>query len=252
MSAWVVGVVAGTVLALGVSTAAFAWATARISPALVLGSARGGTGSRFQGWQPLVLAVQGTLCCGLILIGIAAWNQLRERRAYDLGFDPGAVEIAGVDLPEPPYNSQEAVLRFVDGVRDSDRVVRDDLAVATSAPLAGEFIHAWMMRAEGPGLRSRRRDRHQHTPRLLELLLDRRSEVPARRGLPRSGVARSAGSPVVVNQALVEHYWPQDRDPLASGSSPRARPSASSGSSRTSGRRRSTAAWSRWSTCRTL
>jgi hypothetical protein len=171
-------------------------------------------GSRSQGWQHLVLAVQGTLCCALILIGVAAWNQLRERRGHDLGFEPAGVEIAGVALPEPPYNSQETVLKLVDGVRDSDRVVREDLAVATSAPLAGEFIHAWMMRAEAPD-----------SADVVETVISSRlvssnyfSLIGARFrrgvGFPDRVSRDLLQVPVVVNQALVEQYWPRDPDPL--------------------------------------
>jgi putative ABC transport system permease protein len=215
LSVPVAGVVAGSVLALGVATAALAWATARLSPALALGGARGRTGTRSRGWQPLVLAVQGTLCCGLILFGVAAWNQLRERRAHDLGFAPDGVEIAGVSLPEPPYDSQEAVLKLVDAVRDANGLVRENLAVATAAPLAGEFIHAWMMRAEAP----------DDPGRVVETVISSRlvsanyfSIIGARfrrgEGFPDRVPRDLTLVPVVVNAALVEHYWPRDPDPL--------------------------------------
>jgi putative ABC transport system permease protein len=124
------------------------------------------------------------------------------------------VEIAGVSLPEPPYSSQEAVLKLVDGVRDADGVVRESLAVATSAPLAGEFIHAWMMRAEAPD-----------SDRVVETVISSRlvssnyfSIIGARfrrgEGFPDRVPRDLALVPVVVNVALAEHYWPRDPDPL--------------------------------------
>ena len=209
-----VGLVGGSALILGVLSAALAWRTARITPGMALRPAGTGVASEPRAWESLVLVVQGTLCCTLVLSGIAASKRLQDRRADELGFEPSGVGIAGVSLPEPPYDSQEAVLSFVERVRESEGVAREHLAVATSAPLAGEFIHAWMIRVEVPGA-----DLPLDTVIPTRLVTSNYFSIVGARFLRGEGfpdrISRELEVvPVVANRALVEDYWPQDPDPL--------------------------------------
>jgi hypothetical protein len=145
----------------------------------------------------------------LVLLGLGASSELRERRAEELGFSPGATDFVSVALPEPPYDDPKAVLALVSRALAGEL---GEIAVSTSAPLAGEFVHAWLMRVETIGSNV-----------LLPTAIETRavsanyfSVIGAsfRRG-ESFGEATHRDQfevPVVVNQALVERYWPGDEE----------------------------------------
>jgi len=204
--------------ALAAVAAPLAWGAATSSRAVDPTPRQRGFGlsRRQRTLQRLVIGVQTAVSFVLLLAGLSAVAKLQALESVGLGFEPRQVITAEVELPSPRYDEPEEVIGFVERVQHRlDEVLpRHQIAVATSAPLAGDFLYAWILRleaAETDGVEQAFIETRAVSEAYFETL-----GATFLEGRPFDERDRLRGSviPVVVNEALVSQYWGSGRDRL--------------------------------------
>ncbi len=134
-------------------------------------------------------------------------RSLQQANEADLGFDPGAVSVASLDLSTQGYGTQhgqEMFRRLVDALETEPRIAA--AALATTLPL-DPFGRQLEVRAEdnaGAGERGLMVDYNIVSGRFFETL-----DLPLVNGRAFSAADRADGPRVaIVNQALARRLWP--------------------------------------------
>jgi len=178
------------------------------SVALKEGGAGAGTADARVGGAFVIAQVALTL---VLLIGAGLLGRsFKNLMTLKPGFEPAQVLVAQVDLPETRYGSSARKLAFVQAVIERTRALPGVTAVAisTGTPLAVGAIGSISIPGKPVQPEAPWASITAVTPEFFNTL-----GIPQHRGRPFAEGDGSGGHPIIVNEALVRTFFP-DQPPL--------------------------------------